>query len=109
LLLICWINTNINIFYICIQVVAHLLDETTVPAQLVHYDKQINMALFTVGMESCAEILKFDDVKYGQATLVMGRDENLNLTVDYGFVGFHGPTLYERPHYVFTSGAIRKV
>ena len=86
-----------------------MLDETTVPAQLVHYDKQINMALFTVGMESCAEILKFDDVKYGQATLVMGRDENLNLTVDYGFVGFHGPTLYERPHYVFTSGAIRKV
>ncbi|CAD6272911.1 unnamed protein product [Miscanthus lutarioriparius] len=93
------------------KVVAHLLDqdETTVPAQLLHYDKHINMALFTVGIESCAKIPEFNsDVKYGQETFVMGRDENLNLTVDYEFVGFHGPNLHERPHYMFTGGAIRK-
>ena len=101
-----------SIFCICIQVVAHLLDEdeTTVPAQLLHYDKHINMALFTVCIESCAKIPEFNsDVKYGQETFVMGRDENLNLTVDYEFVGFHGPNLPERPHYMFTGGAIRKV
>ncbi|CAD6272908.1 unnamed protein product [Miscanthus lutarioriparius] len=93
------------------KVVAHLLDEdeTTVPAQLLHYDKHINMALFTVGIESCAKIPEFNsDVKYGQETFVMGREENLNLTVDYEFVGFHGPNLHERPHYMFTGGAIRK-
>ncbi|KAL6897403.1 hypothetical protein ACP4OV_007099 [Aristida adscensionis] len=93
------------------KVVAHLLDEdeTTVTARLLHYDKHFNMALFTVGIESCAEIPEFnDDVKYGQETFVIGRDENLNLTVDYEFVGFKGPHLHERPHYMFTGSAIRE-
>jgi len=72
-------------------------DETTVPAQLLHYDKHINMALFIVDIESCAKIPTFNsDVKYAQETFVMGRDENLNLTVDYEFVGFNGPNLHER-------------
>lgn len=100
------------ILFICIQVVAHLLDEddTAVPALLVYYDKQINMALFTVGIESCAEIPEFNsDVKYAQEIFVMGRDENLNLTVDHGRFEFIGPSRHERPHYMFTYSAIRKV
>ncbi|KAL6897413.1 hypothetical protein ACP4OV_007109 [Aristida adscensionis] len=93
------------------KVVAHLLDkdETSVTARLLHYDKHFNMALFTVGIESCAEIPEFNnDVKYGQETFVIGRDQNLNLTVDYEFVGFKGPHLHERPHYMFTGCAIRE-
>ncbi|KAL6897235.1 hypothetical protein ACP4OV_006931 [Aristida adscensionis] len=93
------------------KVVAHLLDEdeTTVTARLLHYDKHINMALFTVGLESCAEIPKFNtDVKYAQETFLIGRDENLNLTVDHEFVGFLGPNIFDRPHHMFTGRAIRK-
>ncbi|KAF7099550.1 hypothetical protein CFC21_101173 [Triticum aestivum] len=93
------------------EVVAYLLDQddTTVPAHLLQYDKHINIALFKVDIDLCAKIPTFNnEVFYGQDIFVLGRDEDLNLTVHHGCVQFMGPTTYERHHHLFTGCVIKQ-
>uniref|UniRef100_A0A0E0NRQ9 Uncharacterized protein n=1 Tax=Oryza rufipogon TaxID=4529 RepID=A0A0E0NRQ9_ORYRU len=87
-------------------VYAHLLDkdETTVPAALLHYDRHFNIALFKVDVDSCAKIPSFSsEVTCGQDIFALGRDDDLNLTINHGRVQFKGPSMFERHYYMYTG------
>uniref|UniRef100_A0A0E0KAM5 PDZ domain-containing protein n=1 Tax=Oryza punctata TaxID=4537 RepID=A0A0E0KAM5_ORYPU len=87
-------------------VCAHLLDkdETTVPAALLHYDRHFNIALFKVVVDSCAKIPSFSsEVIYGQDIFALGRDGDLNLTINHGHVKFKGPSRFQRHYYMYTG------
>ncbi|WVZ96253.1 hypothetical protein U9M48_041917 [Paspalum notatum var. saurae] len=90
---------------VCVQ----LADKTdsTVVADLVHYDRHYNLALFRAAMDLSAQIPSFStELKYAQEVFVLGRDKDRNLSVDHGSVVYEGPSCYLRHHYMFTSCGI---
>ncbi|KAL6606441.1 hypothetical protein ACP70R_042094 [Stipagrostis hirtigluma subsp. patula] len=87
------------------EVHVHLLDkhDTVVNAELMHYHKHYNIALFKIKIDLVDEIPSFTEVNFGQEVFVFGRDENLHLSVDHGTVPHKGPSVFERNHYMFTN------
>ncbi|GJM94586.1 hypothetical protein PR202_ga11246 [Eleusine coracana subsp. coracana] len=85
---------------------AHLLDKNDIiaTAQLIHYHKHYNFALFKIKMDVVPQIPSLsNEIKYGQKIFVLGRDENQYLMVDDGSVLHKGPTSFNRHHTMFTS------
>ncbi|KAJ1261591.1 hypothetical protein BS78_09G042000 [Paspalum vaginatum] len=93
------------------EVHVHLLDkdDSVVVAELLHYDKNYNLAIFKAVMNLCAEVPSFGDVKFGQEVFVLGRDKNLDLNIDHGLVQYMGPSRYERHHYMFINCVLNKI
>jgi len=94
------------------QVRVHLLDrdDTMVAAELLHYDKNYNLALFKVDMNLSAEVLRFrSELKFGQEVFLLGRDKDLYLNIDHGHVQYADSSQYERHHYMFLNCVLREV
>ncbi|CAM0147574.1 unnamed protein product [Urochloa decumbens] len=88
------------------EVHVHLLDrdDTIVAAELLHYDKNYNLALFKVGISVSAEVLSFgSELKFGQEVFMLGRDKDLYLNIGHGHVQYVGSNSYERHHYMFLN------
>ncbi|TVU17879.1 hypothetical protein EJB05_33939, partial [Eragrostis curvula] len=86
------------------KVHVHLLDknDTTVTAELVHYHRHYNFALFKIKMDLEAQIPSFNtEVQFDQEIFVLGRDVNRNLIVNRGGVVHKGPSGFERHHHMF--------
>ncbi|KAF8725887.1 hypothetical protein HU200_020454 [Digitaria exilis] len=96
------------------EVLVHLLDrhDTTVAAELLHYDRNYNLALLNVTMNLSAEVEVLSlrsELKFGQEVFVLGRDKDLYLSIDHGNVQYAGPDEYERRHFMFVNCALREV
>ncbi|KAK3137511.1 hypothetical protein QOZ80_5BG0453260 [Eleusine coracana subsp. coracana] len=88
------------------EVHAHLLDknDTIATAQLIHYHKHYNFALFKIKMDVVSQIPSLcKEIKYGQQIFVLGRDENQYLMVNDGSVLHKGPSSFNRHHNMFAS------
>nr|CAB3463938.1 unnamed protein product [Digitaria exilis] len=95
------------------EVLVHLLDrhDTTVAAELLHYDRNYNLALLNVTMNLSAEVEVLSlrsELKFGQEVFVLGRDKDLYLSIDHGNVQYAGPDEYERRHFMFVNCALRE-
>nr|CAB3460236.1 unnamed protein product [Digitaria exilis] len=95
------------------KVLVHLLDrhDTTVAAELIHYDRNYNLALLNVTMNLSAEVEVLSlrsELKFGQEVFVLGRDKDLYLSIDHGNVQYAGPHEYERRHFMFVNCALRE-
>jgi len=93
------------------EVRVHLLDrdDTMVAAELLHYDKNYNLALFKVVMNLSAEVLRFrSELKFGQEVFLLGRDKDLYLNIDHGHVQYADSSQYERHHYMFLNCVLRE-
>jgi len=93
------------------EVRVHLLDrdDTMVAAELLHYDKNYNLALFKVDMNLSAEVLRFrSELKFGQEVFLLGRDKDLYLNIDHGHVQYADSSQYERHHYMFLNCVLRE-
>ncbi|CAN6326664.1 unnamed protein product [Urochloa humidicola] len=95
------------------EVRVHLMDktDTTVVADLLHYDKHYNLALFRISMNLSAQIQipSFTMEQFAEEVFVLGRDEKRNLTIDHGNVLYEGPCIFRRHHYMFISCDINKL
>lgn len=105
-----------NIMYYLLQSIfqvrVHFMDKaaTTVVANLLHYDKHYNLALFKVSMDLSAQIPSFtSELKFAEEVFVLGRDEGRYLTIDHGNVAYEGPSRLQRHHYMFITRRINKV
>ncbi|RCV15480.1 hypothetical protein SETIT_3G059300v2 [Setaria italica] len=94
------------------EVRVHFMDKaaTTVVANLLHYDKHYNLALFKVSMDLSAQIPSFtSELKFAEEVFVLGRDEGRYLTIDHGNVAYEGPSRLQRHHYMFITRRINKL
>ncbi|OEL32476.1 hypothetical protein BAE44_0006503 [Dichanthelium oligosanthes] len=94
------------------EVSAHLMDktDTTVVADLLHYDKHYNLALFKIAIDLSAQLPSFtSELKLAEDVFVLGRDEGRNLSRDHGNVEYKGPIIFYRHHYMFISCRINKL
>ncbi|KAK3140740.1 hypothetical protein QOZ80_5AG0405170 [Eleusine coracana subsp. coracana] len=88
------------------EVHARLLDknDTITTAQLIHYHKHYNFALFNIKIDLVPQIPSFNtDIKYGQEIFVLGRYKDQHLMVAHGSVLDKGPSRFERHHDMFSS------
>ncbi|XP_052151898.1 uncharacterized protein LOC127770277 [Oryza glaberrima] len=93
------------------KVCVHLSDkaDTTVVADLLHYDKHYNLAIFKISIDLSAQIPSFtSELKYAQEVFVLGRDEDRNLSIDYGSVTYKSPSSLHHHHYMFISSGVSK-
>ncbi|KAF8762640.1 hypothetical protein HU200_009168 [Digitaria exilis] len=94
------------------EVHVHLMDKTntTVVAELLHYDKHYNLALFKISKDLKAHIPSFtSDLSFAEDVFVLGRDKDRNLTIDHGKVEYKGPSHLQRHHYMFITCGINKL
>uniref|UniRef100_A0A0E0KNW2 PDZ domain-containing protein n=1 Tax=Oryza punctata TaxID=4537 RepID=A0A0E0KNW2_ORYPU len=94
------------------KVCVHLSDkvDTTVVADLLHYDKHYNLAMFKISIDLSAQIPSFtSELKCAQEVFVLGRDEDRNLSIDHGSVTYKSPSSLHRHHYMFISCGVSKV
>ncbi|CAN6353730.1 unnamed protein product [Urochloa humidicola] len=95
------------------EVRVHLMDktDTTVVADLLHYDKHYNLALFKISTNLSAQIQipSFTMEQFAEEVFVLGRDEKQNLTIDHGNVLYQGPGIFRRHHYMFISCNINEL
>ncbi|KAF8725851.1 hypothetical protein HU200_020412 [Digitaria exilis] len=94
------------------EVHVHLMDKTntTVVAELLHYDKHYNLALFKISKDFKAHIPSFtSDLSFAEDVFVLGRDKDRNLTIDHGKVEYKGPSHLQRHHYMFITCGINKM
>ncbi|BAS92249.1 Os05g0146900 [Oryza sativa Japonica Group] len=67
------------------KVFVHLLDDTTVEGRLIYAQTHYNLALFEIIVESPVQIPNFTfNLNYAQQIFVLGRDENLCLSISHG-------------------------
>jgi hypothetical protein len=88
----------------------HLLDDTTVEGRLIYAQTHYNLALFEIIVESPVQIPNFTfNLNYAQQIFVLGRDENLCLSISHGKVQYCNPFLCGRHHYMYVDTATPKV
>ncbi|XP_037432240.1 serine protease Do-like HtrA [Triticum dicoccoides] len=69
------------------QVIVHLLDETTAEGRLLYHQEHYDIAFFMVAMDQRVQLASFaDTVNNGQVTLLLAREENLDLKITHGKV-----------------------
>lgn len=92
-----------------VEVLVHLLDDTTVKGKLLHFHKHYNIALFEVAVNiSTALPISTKFVDYGQEVFFIGRDENLNLNSSHGLVEFSEPGIYDYYHFMYVNCGVTK-
>lgn len=92
------------------QVHVHLVNDTTVDGELIHYDNHYHIALFKIDVNPSATIPPLcSDVKHSQDVFLLGRDENLYITCSYGRVRYENPGLFDPNHYMFVNCEAGKV
>lgn len=83
---------------------------TTVEGRLLHYDNHYHIALFKIDVNPSATVpCLSSDVKHSQDVFLLGRDENLYLTSNYGRVLYENPGLFDPNHYIFVNCEVDKV
>uniref|UniRef100_A0A0D9ZU58 BRCT domain-containing protein n=1 Tax=Oryza glumipatula TaxID=40148 RepID=A0A0D9ZU58_9ORYZ len=91
------------------KVFVHLLDDTTVEGRLIYAQTHYNLALFEIIVESPVQIPNFTfNLNYAQQIFVLGRDENLCLSISHGKVQYCNPFLCGRHHYMYVDTATPK-
>ncbi|KAL6594697.1 hypothetical protein ACP70R_048435 [Stipagrostis hirtigluma subsp. patula] len=94
------------------EIQVQLLDKesTIVPAILLNFNKQYNLALFKVTMDlpSKVKIPPFSEVECSQEVFVIGRNKDLYLNIDHGTVLYESPSSFQRHHYMFIACGINE-
>uniref|UniRef100_A0A0E0KYF5 PDZ domain-containing protein n=1 Tax=Oryza punctata TaxID=4537 RepID=A0A0E0KYF5_ORYPU len=86
------------------KVFVHLLDDITVEGRLIYTQTHYNIALFEIVVESPVQIPNFTfNLNYAQQIFVLGRDENLCLSISHGKVQYCNPLLCGRHHYMYVD------
>ncbi|KAK3137505.1 hypothetical protein QOZ80_5BG0453160 [Eleusine coracana subsp. coracana] len=91
------------------QVHIHFANDTTVDGELIHYDNHYHIALFKIDVNPSSTIPSLSiDVKHGQDVFLLGRDENLYITSNYGRVEFKNPGLFDPNHHMYINCEVDK-
>ncbi|GJM94595.1 hypothetical protein PR202_ga11256 [Eleusine coracana subsp. coracana] len=91
------------------QVHVHFANDTTVDGELIHYGNHYHIALFKIDVNPSSTIPSLSiDVKHGQDVFLLGRDENLYITSNYGRVEFENPGLFDPNHHMYINYEVDK-